>query len=310
MWFANALFYRFSEDVPFTEEQLTEAMAEHLARDCGDNDQKTVGWTAPFGEDAENLLEVANGYWMVAMQVKERILPAAVIKEKLKAKIKEIEQRDDRKVYKAERDTLKDDIVQVLLPQAFIRTSIITACIAPKEGWIAVNATTAAKAEDVLNLLRTTTGSLPVRPLNVTTSPMATMTQWVVDGRAADGFTISDSCVLVDQHEDGGTVNCKGQDLASDDIQQMLSAGKAVKRLGMSWEDKISFSLDNTLAIKSIKYEELLQDEAFDQAGESKGPAHKQATMVIVAGTLSGLLKGLVSGLGGETETATATAAA
>src|SRR5690606_37300211 len=110
MWFRNLLLYRFSQDVPFTEAELLAALEERPARPCASQETHTLGWTTPFGRHSENLLQVGDGYWLIALRKEERILPGSVVKDALAEKVEEIEARDARKIYKKERDTLKDDI--------------------------------------------------------------------------------------------------------------------------------------------------------------------------------------------------------
>ncbi|PAU87876.1 recombination-associated protein RdgC [Pseudomonas sp. WN033] len=299
MWFRNLLLYRFSQSVPFTEAELLKALEQRPARPCASQETHTLGWTTPFGRHSENLLQVAQGYWLVALRKEERMLPSSVIKDALAEKVEEIEARDGRKVYKKERDTLKDDIIMSLLPRAFTRTQTTLACIAPAEGWIAVDTSSNKRAEDLLNLLREGTGSLPVRPLNVKMAPAACMTDWVRSGEAPEGFVISDECELRDTSEDGGVIRCKRQDLGSDEIQQHLSAGKQVSQLGLHWRDKLSLSLDDKLTIKRLKFEDLLREEADEQGGDDMA-GQLDASFTLMAMTLSSLIPTLSNALGGE----------
>src|SRR5690606_39919144 len=120
-----------------------------------------------------------------------------------------------------------------LLPRAFTRTQTTLACIAPQEGWIAVDTSSAKRAEDLLSLLREGTGSLPVRPMNVKMAPAACMTDWVKTGQEPEGLLISDECELRDTGEDGGVIRRKRQDLSIDDIQQHLEDGRLVSQLSL-----------------------------------------------------------------------------
>ena len=83
----------------------------------------------------------------------------SVVRDALKEKVDEIEAQQMRKVYKKERDQLKDEIVQTLLPRAFIRRSSTFAAIAPSLGLILVDSASAKKAEDLLSTLREALGS-------------------------------------------------------------------------------------------------------------------------------------------------------
>ena len=186
-----------------------------------------------------------------------------------------------------------------LLPRAFTRTQTTYACICPGEGWVAVDSSSHKRAEDLLSLLRECTGTLPVRPLNVKMAPAACMTQWVKDGSAPEQMVIGDECELRDTSEDGGVVRCKRQDLASDEIQLHLSAGKQVSQLALQWQEKLSFSLDDKLTIKRLKFEDLLRDEADDNAGDDMA-SQLDASFSIMSSTLSELIPALTNALGGE----------
>ncbi|WP_022963361.1 recombination-associated protein RdgC [Halopseudomonas pelagia] len=299
MWFRNLLLYRFSQTIPFSEAELITALDERPSRPCGSQDTHTLGWTTPFGKHSENRVQVAQGYWLIALRKEERILPGSVVRDGLAEKVDEIEARDGRKVYKKERDTLKDELVMSLLPRAFTRTQTTLACIAPQEGWIAIDSASSKRAEDLLSLLRECTGSLPVRPLNVKIAPAACMTDWVKTGQAPEGLIIGDECELRDTSEDGGVIRCKRQDLASDEIQQHLTVGKQVSQLSLQWQEKLAFSLDDKLTVKRLKFEDLLRDEADDQASDDMA-AELDASFNIMAKTLSELIPSLTAALGGE----------
>src|SRR5690554_6108631 len=73
MWFRNLLLYRFSQPVPFTEAELLTALEQRPARPCASQETHTLGWTTPFGRHSENLLQVAEGYWLVADRKSTRL---------------------------------------------------------------------------------------------------------------------------------------------------------------------------------------------------------------------------------------------
>ncbi|WP_409289010.1 recombination-associated protein RdgC [Pseudomonas sp. KCJK8927] len=269
MWFKNLLTYRLTQDVPFEPEALEAALASKPARPCASQELTTYGFVAPFGkgEDAP-LVHVSGEFLLIAARKEERILPSSVVNDAVKEKVEEIETEQMRKVYKKERDQIKDDIIQAFLPRAFIRRSMIFAAIAPRLGMILVNSASAKRAEDLLSTLREVMGSLPIRPATVKIAPTATMTDWVKSQQAAEGFYVLDECELRDTAEDGGIVRCKRQDLTGEEIQLHLSTGKVVTQLALAWQDKLSFVLDDKMVIKRLKFEELLQEQAEQDGGD------------------------------------------
>nr|WP_314876212.1 recombination-associated protein RdgC [uncultured Pseudomonas sp.] len=299
MWFKNLLTYRLTQEVPFEPEALETALASKPARPCASQELTTYGFVAPFGkgEDAP-LVHVSGEYLLIAARKEERILPSSVVNDAVKEKIEEIETEQMRKVYKKERDQIKDEIIQAFLPRAFIRRSMIFAAIAPRQGLILVNSASAKRAEDLLSTLREVMGSLPVRPVTVKAAPSATMTEWVTS-QAAPDFHVLDECELRDTHEDGGIVRCKRQDLKSDEIQLHLGNGKVVTQLALAWQDKLSFVLDDKTVIKRLKFEELLQEQA-EQDGGEEAQQQFDASFLLMMMTFKEFLPALFEALGGE----------
>ena len=300
MWFKNLLTYRLTQEVPFEPEALEAALASKPARACASQELSTYGFIAPFGkgEDAP-LVHVSGEYLLIAARKEERILPSSVVNDAVKEKVEEIETEQMRKVYKKERDQIKDEIIQAFLPRAFIRRSMIFAAIAPRQGVILVNSASAKRAEDLLSTLREVMGSLPVRPATVKIAPVATMTDWVKSQQAAEGFYVLDECELRDTAEDGGIVRCKRQDLTGEEIQLHLSTGKVVTQLALAWQDKLSFILDDKMVIKRLKFEELLQEQA-EQDGGDEAAQQFDASFQLMMMTFAEFLPGLFEALGGE----------
>ena len=300
MWFKNLLTYRLTQEVPFEPEALEAALASKPARPCASQELTTYGFVAPFGkgEDAP-LVHVSGEFLLIAARKEERILPSSVVNDAVKEKVEEIETEQMRKVYKKERDQIKDEIIQAFLPRAFIRRSMIFAAIAPRLGMILVNSASAKRAEDLLSTLREVMGSLPVRPATVKIAPSATMTDWVKSQQAAEGFYVLDECELRDTAEDGGIVRCKRQDLTGEEIQLHLSTGKVVTQLALAWQDKLSFVLDDKMVIKRLKFEELLQEQA-EQDGGDEAAQQFDASFLLMMMTFSEFLPVLFEALGGE----------
>lgn len=300
MWFRNLLVYRLSESFRLSEEELIKALQSKKAKPCTHQELATFGFVAPFGkgEDAP-LVHVSHGFYLIAARKEERLLPTIVIKEALQDKVEEIELRDNRRVYKKEKDQLKDEIIQTLLPRAFSRKRVIYAAIAPKLGLIFVDSTSTHKAEELLSALREAVGSLPVRPLTVKIAPNATLTNWVKSQQAAQGLHILEDCELRDSHEDGGIIRCKRQDLTSEEIQIHLKSGKLVTQLALAWQDKLTFMLDDKLTIKRLKFEDLLQEEADNEGGDDAA-SQFDASFTLMMLTLTEFVPSLLTCLGGE----------
>lgn len=301
MWFRNLLIYRVTQAFEWAVGELEHALLQKPARPCASQEMATLGFTAPIGKGGEApMVHSSNGFLLIATRKEERILPASVINDALREKVEQIEETQMRKVYKKERDQLKDEIVQAFLPRAFTRRKATFAAIMPAEGLIIVDTASPKQAEDLLSTLREVLGSLPVRPITTKIGITATLTDWIRDQRPAQDFWISDDALLRDTDEQG-SITAKHQDLTSEEIQQHLAAGKCVAKLALAWQDKLSFVLDEGLVIRRLRFEDLLQEQALDNAGKDAAELTQQdASFVLQMLTFQAFIPALIDALGGE----------
>lgn len=300
MFFTNLKLYRLTQALPFTVEELATALATKPARACANQELSTYGFVAPIGKgDDAPLVHVSGDFLLLATRKEERILPGSVVNDALREKVEEIETDQARKVYKRERDQIKDDIIQTFLPRAFVRRASTFAAIDLKQGLIIVNTGSPRAAEDLLSTIRECVGSLPVRPVTAKIAPTATLTEWLKTEEAAPGFYVLDECELRDSHEDGGTVRCKRQDLTAEEFKMHLATGKLATKLSISWDAKLSFIVDTDLTVRRVKFEDLLKTQA-EQEGGDDALAQLDASFTLMMLTFAEFIPALLEAFGGE----------
>lgn len=264
MWFKNLAVYRFSEPFILTADDLEQKLQQQPFRSCGSQDEFSFGWTSPLGRASDALVHANNGFLMLCGKKEEKVVPASVINEMLQERISEIEEREARKLPAKERSRIKDELIFELLPRAFSFSRKTYAYIDSQGGWLVVDAASAKKAEDLLSQLRKCLGSLPVVPLTATVKPASVMTQWLTDNTSPKDILIEDECELRSPEEEGAIIRCKRHDLALPEIKNHLDSGKQVIKLAMSWAERISFVLDESLAVKRLKFLDLIQEQSAD----------------------------------------------
>ena len=264
MWFKNLAIFRFTEPCLLTPAELENKLEQIRFRPCGSHEAFSFGWTSPLGRSSEQLVHSSNGFLLFCAQKEEKVLPAVVINEEVQEKILEEEDQQGRKLAKKERTTIRDEIIFDLLPKAFSFSRRTFAYIDPKGGWLIVDASSAKKAEDLVSLLRKCLGSLPVIPPATSVKPTSTMTQWLNNNQTPNDITIENECELRSPEEEGGIIRCKNQDLAQPEIKNHLDTGKQVMKLSVNWADRISFILDENLAIKRLRFLDMIQDQVAD----------------------------------------------
>ena len=177
MWFKNIRAYRLTSPFDLTAETLAEKLMQRAFSPCTPSQPLALGWVPPVGDEEAPLAHAAAGRFLIRLKREEKLLPSTVVREQLDEKVAEIEQAQARKVYRKERLNLKDEIIQDCLPRAFSRSSAVHAYIDVRANWIFVDAASAGRAEELLNLLRDCIGSFPVVLPQVNNAPLSTHDQ-------------------------------------------------------------------------------------------------------------------------------------
>jgi len=186
-----------------------------------------------------------------------------------------------------------------LLPRAFSFSRRIYAYIDPKGGWLVVDSSSAKKTDELSSLLRQCLVSLPVTPLATRERPATIMTSWLNEGMAPTDIVLDSECELRDPGEEGGIVRCKKHDLSVPEIQNHLEAGKEAIKLVVTWSERLSFLLDDSLSIKRLRFLDLVQEEAAEVEAESAAERF-DADFAIMSLELSNFLPRLLELFGGE----------
>jgi recombination associated protein RdgC len=301
MWFKNIRAYRLTKPFDLSAENLGEKLASRSFVPCAKSQAVSAGWVPPLGEQSEELVHAAAGRLLLKLKREEKLLPSTVVREQLDEKIAAIESEQGRKVYRKEKLTLKDEIVQDCLPRAFSRSAHVYAYIDIKANWIFVDAASAARAEELLNLLREGIGSFPVLLPQVNNAPAAVMTGWLLHRSLPADFELGQECELREPGEDGGVVRCRGVDLLSEEVETHLHAGKQVARLALNWDERLSLLLAEDLCLRRLKFADELMKEN-EELPESDQAARLDADFALMADAITGLQDRIMALFGGEVE--------
>ncbi|CRJ76612.1 recombination-associated protein RdgC [Escherichia coli] len=295
--FKNIFIYRLSREVNWDTAVVNAALSKFVFTPCGSQDMAKAGWTPILGD---NLTHENQGFLLMQHKREEKILPSQVLKEELQKKILKLEEEQDRKLKKTEKDSLKDEVLHSLLPRAFTRKSLAKILIDRSNHLVFVEASSAKKAEDQLALLRKSLGSLPVIPFTPREPLEITMTEWFKNGFPA-GFTAGEDATLKGLLDNGGAVRCNKVDLQSDEIMSHIEAGKVATTVAINWMDRASFRVNDDMSIKALTFCDDLYDQNDDIDREDVAQRF-DADFVLFTGELSALFNALVEAIGGEAE--------
>lgn len=238
------------------------------------------------------------GLFPFSLCLEEKILPSSVVDQVVKERAEEIEEQQGFRPGRKQIKEIKAVVTDELLPRAFSTRHSITAWIDPNNGWMAINASSAAKAEEVLSALNKSIESFPVALLKTEISPAAAMAQWLSSDCAPSGFTIDRDCELKANVDEKSSVRYAHHSLEMDEIKQHLSSGKQPVRLAMTWNDRMSFVLTDKLEIKRVQFLDIVKEEA--EAQSETAEELFDADFLLMADELAKFLPDLMGALGSE----------
>lgn len=305
MWFKNLRIYRFTKPFDFDSEKLTELLAEKAFHPCGRQDVSKYGWVPPLsgaaGDPDFDFVHVCNGNIMLCAQKEEKVIPSSVIKEAVQEKAEFIEQKEGRKIFRKERDKLKDDVMLELLPRAFTKSHRVYGYIDVKENLLLIDAASANKAEQFMSHLRDTLGTLPVIPPASKQVPTDVMTNWLSEQSAHPPFELEKECELSNPSDSANVIRCKAQDLDADEVKTILESGKHCSKLAVNWNDSLHCVIESDLSIKRLKFEDKLIEQANEADAEDRAQQFDQ-DFAVMSLELAQFCKDLFAAFGGLDE--------
>ena len=295
MWFKNLQLYRLPTPWDMSVEQLEAALTAHAFQLCSTLDLQSQGWISPRNDG--RLVYPVNRQFLLTLGTETKLLPASVINQVTRAKAAEIEEQQGFKPGRKQIKELKEQVTDELLPRAFSIYRSKRVWIDPRNGWLVVDTASAGKADEVLKLLLKSIDKFAVDSLRVVQSPAAAMTAWLAADSPPRGFTIDQDTELRAAGESRAAVRYVGHTMEAADVQRHIVSGKQVTRLAMTWADRISFVLTESLTLKRIAPLDILNDTADTSSRDND--ERFDSDMLLMTGELAKMLDDLVFALGG-----------
>lgn len=294
--FKNMIVYRMAAQWEGSLEQVEEALQKTPFMACGATQEQSAGWVPPRGEEHGLLAESVGGQWILRFMSEAKQIPAQVLNRKVQEKADAIEREYGRKPGKKEKRDLKDEAKLDLLPMAFTKQSSLWVWIDPQAKFLVLDTGAQSKADEVVTLLVEGLKGFGVALLDTQTSAQAAMAHWLLTQEAPVGFSIDRECELKAADESKAVVKYGRHALDIDEVKQHVEHGKLPTKLALTWDDRISFVLTDSLRINKIAFTDTVLDQASDEGGFDTDVA-------IATGELSKLIPDLIEALGGEGRT-------
>ena len=142
-------------------------------------------------------------------------------------------------------DALEDDLLQ----RAFPKTTHHLVWFDTRESTLYIEAGSYKQAEAVATEIRKVLGSLPIETMPLTAIRLTT---WLdTKETLPDGLTVTEECELIDSEKQKATFS--KHDLYDETVLNHIADGKDCTKLGLNFEDKMTFVLTSDMQIKKLK---------------------------------------------------------
>jgi recombination associated protein RdgC len=296
MWFKNLQIYRLTAPWAMTTEQLEESLAKQAFAPVNGLDMQSQGWVSP--RDNGMLVHTVNRQLLLQLGTEKKLLPATVINQVSKARAAELEEQQGFKPGRKQMKEIKEQVTDELLPRAFSIRRSTAVWIDPVNGWLVVDAASPAKADEVFKMLLKSMDKLPLGTLRVQQSPVTAMTDWLAADEAPAGFTVDQDTELRATGEGKATVRYVRHTLEAEDVRRHIASGKQCTRLALTWADRVSFVLTESLTVKRVAPLDVLKENA--DATTQNDDERFDTDFALMTGELAKLMGDLVQALGGE----------
>lgn len=253
--------------------------------------EKSVGWTPPRGNEHEAFVEAINGHWLATFRMETRSVPAETLNKQVDAMAAKFEDETGRKPGRKELRSIKEDAMSLLLPHGIVKTVTVPVWIDPVARLVSIGTATQSRLDEVVTALVRSISGLALEEKSQKFKTVGAMREWLMsedDENLPSGMTLGTECVLRHDGEGKATARFTNQNLACDEVRQNLTNGKDPVSLGLAWGEHAEFVLHASGRLKGIH----LSASKGTEGGESCG-RDLDADFALLTGTLGPIIEQL-----------------
>lgn len=296
--FKTITIYRLPQGWNPSLAEMEGALSKARFAPCGPTQEKAVGWVEPRGEEHGALVESVGGQRMLKLQIETKAVPGALVREKADAEAARIDSEQGRRPGKKEMKQLREDALLALLPQAFPKKTSVWVWVSVADRLLVIDAASQSKVDEAITALVQAFDGLALSLLQTRVTPQSAMTRWLGSDsgdESPEAFSVLRECELRSSDEEKAAVKFTRHNLEIEEVRRHIAQGKLPTRLALSWEDRVSFTLTESMQIKGIKFLEGVFDGRPDDAESGF-----DTDVALATGEMTKLIPDLVEALGGE----------
>ena len=305
MWFKNLTVYRLPAEWSWSAASLEEALARRPLQRCSPLEMRSMGWVPPATSD--RLLHTLGEHHLVALGVDQKLLPASIVRQEAEQRARIQAETQGFPVGRRQMRALKMQVLEELRARALSRRRITRAWLDPRGRWLVVDSASDRRAEELVETLRDTLGSLAVQKVDTERSPSACMAAWLMQSDAPGVFAIEQDLELQSGEPAKSIVRYRRHPLDGKEIRAYVAGGKRPTQLGLTWNGRISFVLTEKMQVKRVEFLEIERERGDE---EEIDPAEQfDLDFAVMTGELAKLLIELIRELDGRQTAGRAAAA-
>lgn len=292
MWFKNLQIYRCN-DWQITSAELEELLLKRTLQACTSMEMQSVGWVSP-GIEETSLVYARGEQLLIALGIEKKLLPASVVNQLAGVRAQEMEARQGYAPGRKQMKEIKEAAYYELLSRAFAIQQKIHVWIDLTDGWFVIDNANVAKADTLVEVFLKSASAIILRRVDTAMTPAAAMTGWLSGDILPQVFSIDADSVFRSRNDKKVSISYNRQPLDEQDIVRHVRDGKEVTKLALTWRDKISFVLDESLLVKRLTLLDV-EKEPVDSVQE-----RFDSDFYMMTAELKQLLPDLLDALGGE----------
>lgn len=299
--FKNVIVYRIAQWEQPQKAELEERLDAARFVECSASQPESSGWVEPRGDKHGPLVESVGGQWILKLCTETKAVPGGAVKTQLEARLDKLEQETGRRPRGKHAKEIKEEVIQELLPRAFPKRGTTPVWIDLAAHLVILGVASSKKADTIITrLTELLAGGIRLDLVQTQVSAATAMSDWLSTKEAPAGFSIDRECELKQPDSEKALVRYARHTLDIDEVGEHIKQGKLPTSLAMTWDNRVSFVLTESLTLKKIK---LLDVVLEGQSGSGQGDPGKDngfdADVAISTGELAKLIPDLVDALGG-----------
>ena len=253
--------------------------------------------------DDSPMIEV-HKHALLTIETQEKLIPASVVEKELDIRIANfIKSTGDIQLAKSSKfkKQMRETVLEALWAKAFVTSKFMNIWIDMVNGFLCIDTTSESRIFDALCLMRKS-GFPDVHRIKTKYDVGATMRKLLLsEDQEEIGFDVGRSCELVESSEK--SIKYKNEPLYTEDVRNHLLHGKRVKKLELTYNDRVDFVLHDTLQISKLSLLDIVRESIHEECEDSETAEQSfDAEFFVIASEYSLLIKAIIDALGDEVE--------